>query len=132
MTTLPRPLVNQILRQAQDSPDAEICGLIGARNGEAQHAYAVNNVAEQPEKLFQMDPAGQIAALRLMRERSETLFAIYHSHPTSPAEPSATDLAEAGYPDALYLIVSLNTRGVLDLRGFRLHDGKAVPEPLEI
>jgi proteasome lid subunit RPN8/RPN11 len=31
----------------------------------------------------------------------------YHSHPRSAPSPSATDRAEASYPDHLYLIVSL-------------------------
>ena len=35
------------------------------------------------------------------------LGAIYHSHPSGPARPSPTDLAEAYYPDALAVIVSL-------------------------
>ena len=34
----------------------------------------------------------------------------YHSHPRSAATPSATDRAEASYPDHLYLIVSLAAR----------------------
>ncbi len=63
-----------------------------------------------------------------MRENGEALFAIYHSHPTSPAEPSAIDLELAAYPDALYLIISLNTKGVLEMRGFRLNDNKMVIE----
>jgi proteasome lid subunit RPN8/RPN11 len=67
-----------------------------------------------------------------MREQGEELFGIYHSHPHSPAEPSDTDLRQAGYPEALYLIVSLNTKGVLEMRGFRLRDGQATPVHLEI
>ena len=35
------------------------------------------------------------------------MIGFYHSHPHSPAEPSAADVAEATYPGALYLIVSL-------------------------
>jgi len=82
--------------------------------------------------LFAMDPTQQIAAMRAMREGGEELFAIYHSHPDSPPLPSATDLAQANYPDVLYLIISLQTRGVLELRGFRLQ-GRAIMEiPLEI
>ena len=72
-----------------------------------------------------MEPGSQIKALRDMRTHNEELFAIYHSHPSSAAEPSATDLAEAAYPEALYLIISLNTRGVLELRGFHLQDGQS-------
>ena len=65
-----------------------------------------------------------------MRDQGEELFAIYHSHPTSPAIPSAVDLEQAVYPAALYLIISLNTKGLLEMRGFRIDDRKAVEIPL--
>lgn len=129
---LPRQLVNQILHQAQLSPDAEVCGLIAARNGHPQRCIPVPNIAEDPQRLFTMDPKEQIDAQRRMREQGEELFGIYHSHPHSPATPSTTDLEQAGYPDALYVIVSLNTRGVLEMRGFRLIEGEARPVHLEI
>jgi proteasome lid subunit RPN8/RPN11 len=129
---LPRQLVNQMLHQAQSSPEAEICGLIAARNGQPIRCIPVENISEQPQRLFAMDPAGQIDAQRRMREQGEELFGIYHSHPHSPAQPSSTDLEQAGYPEALYIIVSLDTKGVLEMRGFRLVDGKAVQVYLEI
>ena len=129
---LPRHLVNQILQQAQSSPEVEVCGLIAAKGGRPRHCIPVPNVSAQPQRLFAMDPARQIDAQRRMREQGEELFGIYHSHPHSPAEPSATDLEQAGYPEALYIIVSLNTKGVLEMRGFRLKDGKATEVQLEI
>ena len=79
-----------------------------------------------------MEPAAQIEAMRRMREGGEELFAIYHSHPHAPAEPSAQDLQEAAYPEALYLIVSLDTKGVLEMRGFRLHHGEVDRVDLEV
>ena len=129
---LPRHLVNCVLHQAQSSPEAEICGLISARQGEPQRCIPVPNASDQPQRLFAMDPRDQIEAMRDMRERDEELFGIYHSHPHSPAEPSEIDLEQADYPDALYIIVSLNTKGVLEMRGFRLKDGKAEQVQLEI
>ncbi len=129
---LPRQLVNRILYQAQSSPDAEICGLIVACKGRPQRCIQVPNVSDHPQQLFAMDPERQIDALRKIREQGEELFGIYHSHPHSPAEPSDTDLQQVGYPDALYIIVSLNTRGVLEMRGYRLQNGKAAQVQLEI
>ena len=72
-----------------------------------------------------MSAPGQIEAMRQMREQGETLFAIYHSHPHAPAEPSHLDIEQANYPEALYLIISLNTKGVLELRAFTLQHGEA-------
>lgn len=128
---LNRTIINQILSHAQQSPEAEVCGLISRRAGGPERVYRVANVAETPGILFRMDPKGQIDAVRTMRERGEELFAIYHSHPHAPAEPSARDLAEAAYPEALFLIVSLDTKGVLELRGFYLRDGEVESVELE-
>jgi proteasome lid subunit RPN8/RPN11 len=130
--TLPRNLVNRILTHAQHSPEDEVCGLIGAENGKAVDIYPVKNVAEDTHTLFQMDPKQQIDAMRQMREQGHELFAIYHSHPHTPAAPSVADMEQANYPDALYLIISLNTTGVLEMRGFRLVGGKATDVELEL
>jgi proteasome lid subunit RPN8/RPN11 len=116
---LPRNLVQQMFHQAQASPDSEVCGLISAANGEVRRCYPVANVAGEPAHLFDMDPQGQVRALREIRERGETLFAIYHSHPHAPPEPSARDCEQISHPDAYYLIISLNTKGVLEMRAWK-------------
>jgi len=129
---LPRPLVNRLLAIAQHDHEREACGLIASRDGTPGTVYPVANVAEDPGRFFQMEPKGQIEAMRAMRDRGEALFAIFHSHPDAPASPSATDIAESAYPDALHLIVSLNTKGVLEMRGYRIIDGEAREEALEL
>ncbi len=131
-TILPRPLVNQLLTQAQHSPEIEVCGLISSRNGQTAKVYPVKNIAPEPGRLFRMEPEGLIDAMRQIREQGEQLFAIYHSHPHSPAIPSATDLQQAEYPDALYLIISLDTKGVLEMRGYRLRNNALEEVVLEI
>ena len=94
------------------------------------HCYPVANVAEQPQQRFLLDAGQQISAMAKMRELGEELFAIYHSHPTAPAQPSTHDLEQAAYPEALYLIISLNTKGILEMRGFKIHQKTAVEIPL--
>ncbi|MGR9116819.1 MAG: Mov34/MPN/PAD-1 family protein [Gammaproteobacteria bacterium] len=129
---IPRKITNQLLHFAQISPDAEICGLIGSIDGQPCHCYPVGNCSEQPENRFQLDAKQQIAAMTQMRERGEELFAIYHSHPCAPAAPSTTDLAQSAYPEALNLIISLNTKGVLEMRGYRIINHKAEEIPLRL
>lgn len=122
---IPRRLTNQLLHIAQLSPENEVCGLIGWKNGIPCSCYPVPNVAPDPQQRFLLDAKEQIAAMRTMRDRNEELFAIYHSHPSAPAFPSASDLSQAAYPEALYLIISLNTKGVLEMRGFRVSHQQA-------
>ncbi len=125
---LPRTLVIELLHQAQALPEFEVCGLIGARDEVPVSVYPVANVAADPRRHFQLDPKGQIEAMRTMRARQETLFAIYHSHPSAPPFPSREDLEAAAYPEALTLIISLATKGTLQMRGFRLYG----PVPQEV
>lgn len=129
---IPRKLTNQLLHLAQLSPDLEICGLIGGENGTPTTCYPVSNVAEHPQQRFLLDAKQQIAAMAEMRRRGEDLFAIYHSHPNTPAQPSMLDLEQSAYPDALYLIISLNTKGVLEMRGFEIIHQKATEVTLAL
>ena len=127
---LPRALVNQILAHAQQNPDEEICGLISSKNEVATKYYRIGNTAPDKTHHFEMNGAEQIAAMKKMREQGENLMAIVHSHPDAPAIPSTYDEESNGYPDAYYLVVSLNTKGVLELRCFLLIDGKFKPAEL--
>lgn len=120
---LPRHMANQLLEQAMNAPDAEICGLIGSRDHLSSTCYPIRNVATHTDRQFRLDPGQQIDAMRQMRERGENLFAIYHSHPSSPPIPSSADIAQASYPGVLYLIISTNTTGTLQLRAFFLENG---------
>lgn len=127
---IPRKLANQLLHHAQLSPDQEVCGLVSSKNGVPSRCFPIANVAEHPEQRFLLDAAQQIAAMAALRTAGEDLFAIYHSHPTAPAQPSAYDLEQAAYPDALYLIISLNTKGILEMRGFKINQHAALEIPL--
>jgi proteasome lid subunit RPN8/RPN11 len=117
---IPRPLVNQILHHAQSLPEQEVCGLIGAHKQKPVSCYPIQNIADNPSNHYEMQASEQLEAMRTMQHANEQLFAIYHSHPHTQALPSPTDLELANYPEVLYLIISLNTKGVLEMRGFRL------------
>ena len=65
-----------------------------------------------------MDASQQIKAMKQMREKQQQLYAIVHSHPTTNATPSQLDITENDYKDVYFLIISLNTRGVLEMRAY--------------
>ncbi|MBA2277247.1 MAG: M67 family metallopeptidase [Chloroflexia bacterium] len=71
--------------------------------------YPGTNIAASSTR-FTMDPAEVLAALRDVDEHGWWLGAIVHSHAAGPAAPSATDLREARYPDALMVIAALAER----------------------
>ena len=104
----------------------EICGLIGSQNSVPTTCYPIENKSSAPKSRFQMDAQQQISAMRTMRESNQDLFAIYHSHPSSEASPSERDLDEAAYHGILYIIISLDTQGDPDIRGFRINKSRGI------
>ena len=86
------------------------------------------NLAAEPTR-FLIDPKDHIDARRAARRRGLEVLGFYHSHPHSPAWPSPTDVTEAAYPEAVYLIVSLEGAAA-DARLFRIEHGGAAELPL--
>ena len=107
----------------------EACGLVAGIDQTSQAVYPVPNILHSLVR-YRMDPERQLAVFNQIDENGWQLLAIYHSHPSGPAEPSALDRELAHYPDLAYLVVSLGTRGVLELRAFRLAAGSC--EELEL
>jgi proteasome lid subunit RPN8/RPN11 len=101
-----RGVLEAVLARALDARPLECCGVLLGKDGEVVEAVSTGNLAESPNR-FLIDPRDHINARRAARDRGLAVVGFYHSHPGSTAEPSATDLAEASYPDHLYLIVGL-------------------------
>jgi proteasome lid subunit RPN8/RPN11 len=95
-----------IVAQARAVEPAECCGLLIGSGSVITEAIQTLNVSEVPNRFF-IDPRGHIDGRRDARRRGLEVLGFYHSHPHTRAEPSETDRAEAAYPGALYLIVSL-------------------------
>ncbi len=126
---LPRPLINQLLHYAQTNPKHEVCGLISSKNGTALRCYPVAN-AKSPQCRYAMDKSELAQTLRQIDDQGEELLAIFHSHPVTPPQPSASEIAEDQYPDIMKLIISLDTAGVLEMAAFFTRSGKI--EPVEL
>jgi len=84
-------------------------------------ARRARNLATDANR-FLIDPKDHIDARREARARHLEIVGFYHSHPRSAPVPSPTDLAEASYPDHLYLIVGLAGEQP-DARLYRLEAG---------
>ena len=89
-----------------------------------QSVYRLRNVSASPVLAYEAAPEDLFAAQRQMRERAENLLAIYHSHPRADdPSPSQTDVKQAYYPSAVYLIIGLGgTQPVV--RAFKISEGE--------
>ncbi len=118
-----------IIAHAVEAAPRECCGLLIGAHGVLEEAVQARNVRDG-HTTYQIDPADHFAAIRRARREGRTVVGAYHSHPRSPAVPSATDLSEAQDPAFLYLIVSLATPDDPDVRAYRLEDGRYRPVPM--
>lgn len=99
---------------------------------DAVQFFPGTNIESSPSR-FTMEPAEVITALREIRALDQQLGAIVHSHIRGPATPSATDLREAHYPDALLMIASFAGQPAV-LRAWRVtrEEHVNVVQPVEI
>jgi len=131
MWVIPRIIVNKILGHAQRTAPQECVGILSGKGQEIQGWHALNNQLQENQR-FLADPSEQIQLFTKLRDQGLDLVAIYHSHPTGPAVPSKEDLAQSHYPEALYLIVSLDIDGCLEMNGFLINDGQIIPQEVTI
>jgi proteasome lid subunit RPN8/RPN11 len=118
---------DQIVAQARADAPLETCGLLAGRDGVVECALPVPNVLCSRVE-YRMD--GQEFADAMVACNFEPL-AIYHSHPAGPPIPSPTDIAQAFYPDSVYLIISL-AHEPPSVRAFRIVQGQAAEIELEV
>lgn len=91
--------------EAAASLGREICGLLfGTADAITAHLPA-RNVAADPRRAFEIDPATLLAAHREQRRGGAAIVGCYHSHPSGAAEPSPRDAADAAPDGRLWLIV---------------------------
>ena len=109
----------------------EACGILGGPPGHVAQVFCVENIYHSPVAYY-MDPPAQVEAMLAIEAAGWEIVGIFHSHPAGPPEPSATDVAQAYYPEAVYVILAPDGQGDWGMRGFEIADGRAREVGLEV
>jgi anaerobic sulfite reductase subunit C len=125
-----KEIIDAILAQGQRESPHEACGYLTGTAGQVKKAIPLTNVDHSPEH-FSLDPREQFAAVRQTRSEGLEILAVYHTHPASPARPSAEDIRLAHDPAIVYVIVSL-VPGKREVKAFRIRQGTVTSEELVI
>ncbi len=131
---LPDAIRDSIIDHARSAVPNEACGLIvgnrpAAEGGHALRWIPTRNRAASPY-LYEIDSEDLLRATIDTDDADEVFWAIVHSHVASPARPSPTDIRQAFYPDALYMLVTLHpdeadpVTGLAGVRAWRILDGQ--------
>jgi [CysO sulfur-carrier protein]-S-L-cysteine hydrolase len=130
---LPDPIRDALVAHARAGYPDEACGLIvgdrpAADGGSPLRFEATANKAASPYR-YEIDPDDLYRISVAVDDADEVIWGIVHSHTHTPAVPSPTDVGLAFYPDALYLLVSLDedeadpATGAPSVRAWRILDG---------
>ena len=125
-------LIDEMIEHARADTPNECCGLIGGSGDEASMLYRTENIAHSPLR-YEMDPKELLQVYKSITESDGDVVAIYHSHTRTRAYPSQTDINLAsGWPDSVYIIVSLQNPDEPDVQGFRIREGQVDVVDLQV
>lgn len=127
-------LAEAMLAHARAEAPIEACGLLSgdAAAGSATTYHPARNALGSPLR-FDLHPEDLVRITFEIESAGQELVAVFHSHPRSPAVPSATDLREARYP-VLQLLAGMPDAeaGEWGLRAWRVEGERCAEVPLRI
>jgi proteasome lid subunit RPN8/RPN11 len=107
---LPTAVRAKVVDHAREGDPREVCGVLAGERGDGyrvDHAIRTRNAADRPRVAYEIPPEELLAVVSAVEDEGRDVVGFYHSHPTGPTEPSATDCEAATWVDHLYLIVAL-------------------------
>ena len=134
MLRISRELVEAIeVHARKDHPD-EACGVVSGPDFDSPRRHIPMLNAAMSPTFYEFDSTDLLKLYRDMDDRDEVPTVIYHSHTSTQAYPSRTDVAYASEPDAHYVVISTREElaGAREFRSFRIIEGNVVEEEVQI
>lgn len=128
---IPSGIFKQMVAQAKVQAPVEACGILAGKENKVEKLYETTNVDNSTDH-FMMEPKEQFAVVKDIRSVGLEMLAIYHSHPRTPARPSAEDVRLALTPSVTYVIVSLRYRDHPVVKGFLIENGNIIKVPVKV
>ena len=128
---IPKDIYDEMLRFARKIYPLEACGILAGSRWKTEIFYPMKNIDNSGEH-FMMEPEEQFKVVKDIRKRKLEMIGIFHSHPETPARPSAEDIRLALTPGVVYLILSLMDEDNPDLKGFDIEDNEVASVEIEI
>lgn len=127
---LPQEIVDEMIDHAKEDAPNECCGIIAGDNGSAVKLFRATNAEASPYR-YSVDSNDLFRIHRECEANEWDFLAIYHSHTASEAYPSPTDVRLAFWPEAYYILVSLENADAPVVRAFRILDGEVREEKIQ-
>jgi [CysO sulfur-carrier protein]-S-L-cysteine hydrolase len=127
--SLPQTFLDEMVAHALEDAPNECCGIIAGEGGRAVKLFRAKNAEASPYR-YSVEPKDLFRIYRECEANGWDFLAIYHSHTASEAYPSPTDVRLAFWPEAYYILVSLEGAANPVVRAFRILDGAISEEEI--
>lgn len=167
MISIPAKIWDDMIVHARELDPHECCGVLAGKDSVISEQYRITNILASmseeelatffekgklsdlknlsPEQradiAFIMDMGDFSSAVKDIRQKEFTLPIFYHSHTSSPARPSDTDIKKAmdfedmrdklNFPEPLHLIISLEDKTNPILRAYRIQNSQSTEVPVQ-
>lgn len=128
---IPNIIFERMIAQVKTEAPIEACGILAGNDNRVEKLYKMTNTDKRSDH-FMMEPTEQFKVVKDIRSAGLEMLAIYHSHPETPARPSAEDNRLALTPDVTYIIVSLQNGDHPAVKGFLMENGSVTEVPVRI
>jgi proteasome lid subunit RPN8/RPN11 len=163
---IPRQILDDLVAHARELDPFECCGLLAGKDGLVTQLYRIKNIIalegaeivgfddakishlqqlspkDRAEIAFAMDSQDLSLAQKDMRAQGIELQVVYHSHTSSPARPSITDISIAtqyeeywgkiNLKEPAYIIISLENKSQPDIRAYWIKDRLVSPAEFQV
>ena len=130
MIILKKEFLDKITEHSKKEFPNEACGILAGKGNVVGKVYAMANADKSPQSYF-MDAKEQFKVVKEIRASGIEMTGIYHSHVASPAYPSEHDIRLAFYPEASYVIISLQDMNEPQVRSFKIIGSKIIEEEVK-
>lgn len=128
-------LLDEIISHCKEVYPNEACGILAGKGNTVERVYKMKNI-KNSTVTYEMDPLEQLRYEKEIKDRGLKIICIYHSHPSSLAYPSQTDILRAYwpgdpdmpiYPDACYMIIG-PINGETEVKVFKIYPEQKIDE----
>ncbi|HVA95029.1 MAG TPA: M67 family metallopeptidase [Candidatus Dormibacteraeota bacterium] len=116
-------ILEALLQQARSEPKMECCGLLAGRAGIITAIFPAKNALASATS-YEIAPQELFRLFKRLREEGLEHLGLYHSHPSGENVPSASDIAQAYYPEQAYFVLSPQPAAPRPVRAFSIRDGR--------
>lgn len=126
--------LQRLVAHAEEGYPHEVVGLLAGSRDEARVTRVhplINERADSPRNRYIVSGLAVMKAELALNAEGLEVVGYYHSHPDHPADYSEYD-REHALPNMSYVIASVASGGVVDIKSWRLTEDRAAmtPEPI--